>query len=55
MAQLTSYEGQKAVLNAEYSPENTAEFCTSDDADDINGAVFDVNLDGPRSPCPGPS
>jgi hypothetical protein len=53
--QLTSYEGNKAVLNAEYSPETTAEFCTSDDANDINGAVFDVNLDGPRSPCPGPS
>ncbi len=27
--QLTSYEGHKAVLNAEYSPETTAEFCTS--------------------------
>jgi hypothetical protein len=53
--QLTSYEGHKAVLNAEYSPETTAEFCTSDDADGINGALFDVNLDGPRSPCPGPS
>jgi hypothetical protein len=53
--QLTSYEGHKAVLNAEYSPETTAEFCTSDDANGINGALFDVNLDGPRSPCPGPS
>ena len=52
---LTSYEGQKAVLNAEYSPETTSEFCTYDDANDINGALFDVNLDGPRSPCPGPS
>ncbi len=53
--QLTSYEGKKAVFNAEYTPETTAGFCTYDDANDINGALFDVDLDGPRSPCPGPS
>jgi hypothetical protein len=52
--QLTSYEGQKAVFNAEYSPETTADFCAADDASNINGALFDVALDGPRSPCPGP-
>jgi hypothetical protein len=52
---LTSYEGHKAVFNAEYSSSLYPGFCTSDDANDINGALFDVNLDGPRSPCPGPS
>ncbi|MGD0394348.1 MAG: endo alpha-1,4 polygalactosaminidase [Acidimicrobiales bacterium] len=53
--QLTSYEGQKAVFNAEYTSTLYPGFCTYDDANDINGALFDVNLDGPRSPCPGPS
>ena len=52
--QLTSYEGHKAVFNAEYPPETTAGFCTYDDSHNINGNLFNVNLDGPRSPCPGP-
>ncbi len=53
--QLTSYEGHKAVLNAEYTSSLYPGFCTYDDANGINGALFDNNLDGPRSPCPGPS
>ncbi len=48
---LASYEGHKAVFNAEYPPETTAEICTSDDAVGFNGAVFPVALDGSRSPC----
>jgi hypothetical protein len=59
--QLTSYEGHKAVFNAEYQSSASGSypgypgFCTYDDAHNINGALFNVNLDGPRSPCPGPS
>ena len=59
--QLTSYENHKAVFNAEYQRSASGGypgypgFCTYDDSHDINGALFDVNLDGPRSPCPGPS
>jgi hypothetical protein len=48
---LSSYVGHKAVFNAEYAPETTAEFCASDDALDFNGAVFPVALSGGRSPC----
>jgi len=48
---LSSYEGHKAVFNAEYAPETTAEFCASDNALDFNGAVFPVALNGGRSPC----
>ncbi len=29
---LASYEGHKAIFNAEYAPETTAEFCTADNA-----------------------
>ncbi|MGA3149589.1 MAG: endo alpha-1,4 polygalactosaminidase, partial [Acidimicrobiales bacterium] len=52
---LTSYMGEKAIFNAEYESSVYPGFCTYDDANDIDGALFDVNLDGPRSPCPGPS
>jgi hypothetical protein len=48
---LASYEDHKAIFNAEYAPEVTSEFCTSDDALGFNGAVFPVALDGGRSPC----
>jgi hypothetical protein len=48
---LSSYEGHKAVFNAEYAPETTAEFCASDNTLDFNGAVFPVALNGGRSPC----
>jgi hypothetical protein len=44
----------KAVFNAEYPPETTAEFCASDDKAGINGALFNVALNGSRSPCSGP-
>jgi hypothetical protein len=52
--QLTSYEGNVAVLNAEYESSLYPGFCAYDEANGINGALFDVALDGPRSPCPGP-
>jgi hypothetical protein len=48
---LASYEGHKAIFNAEYAPETTAEFCTADNSLGLNGAVFPVALDGGRSPC----
>ncbi len=44
----------KAVFNAEYQSSLYPPFCTSDDKAGINGALFDVSLDGTRSPCPGP-
>lgn len=44
------FEGKKAIFNAEYSG-STASFCPADIAADINGALFNVNLNGPRSPC----
>jgi hypothetical protein len=45
-----SFEGQKAIFNAEYNL-TTAQFCAADDAAGINGVLFPVALDGPRSPC----
>ena len=44
----------KPVLNAEYTQdgETTSNFCSSDVASGISGALFDVNLDGATySPC----
>ncbi len=52
---LSSYLGRKAIFNAEYDSALYPGFCTNDDADGLNGVLFDVNLDGTRSPCPGPS
>ncbi|MGC9960584.1 MAG: endo alpha-1,4 polygalactosaminidase [Acidimicrobiales bacterium] len=48
---LRAYVGHKAVFNAEYRPETTRQFCSSDDARGFNGAVFPVALNGPRHPC----
>jgi hypothetical protein len=49
--QLSSYlTNDKAVFNAEYNL-TTSAFCASDNSKDINGALFNVALDGPRSPC----
>ena len=53
--QLTSYEGHVAVLNAEYESSLYPGFCTYDEANGINGALFKADLNGPRSPCPGPT
>ncbi len=47
---LSAYLGHKAIFNAEYNL-TTAQFCASDDAAGINGALFPVDLNGPRSPC----
>jgi hypothetical protein len=42
----------KPVFDAEYSgSETTASFCSADNANNINGTLFDTNLDGPRTPC----
>lgn len=42
----------KPVFDAEYQGSNTlASFCPADNAADINGILFDTNLDGPRQPC----
>lgn len=43
----------KWIGNAEYTSdgETQAKFCTSDNTADINGILFNVNLDGGRSPC----
>jgi hypothetical protein len=41
----------KWVGNAEYAPETQAEFCGSDNAADMNGILFNVNLSGGRNPC----
>jgi hypothetical protein len=40
----------KWVGNAEYS-EPLSKFCASDNAADMNGVKFNVNLDGGRTPC----
>ena len=53
--QLTSYEGHVAVLNVEYESSLYPGFCTYDEANGINGALFKADLDGPLSPCPGPA
>jgi len=47
---LSVYEGHKAIFNAEYSLATTT-FCPADLAPGINGARFDLNLTGVRSPC----
>jgi hypothetical protein len=41
----------KWVGNAEYAPETRAGFCARDNAANINGILFNVNLDGGRRPC----
>jgi hypothetical protein len=41
----------KWVGNAEYAPETQAEFCASDNAANMNGILFNVNLNGGRKPC----
>ncbi len=49
---LSPYEkADKWIGNAEYAPETQAEFCASDNAANINGVLFNVNLDGGRQPC----
>jgi hypothetical protein len=47
---LSDYEGHKAIFNAEYTLATTT-FCPADRAAGINGARFDLNLTGVRSPC----
>jgi hypothetical protein len=44
----------KAVFNAEYQPSLYPGFCTYDDSHGINGALFNVGLNGSRKPCVGP-
>jgi len=44
----------KAVFNAEYKSSLYPTFCNYDDPAGINGALFNVSLNGARSPCPGP-
>ncbi len=48
-------DAHKWIGNAEYTQDNetTAKFCASDNASNINGVLFDVNLDGTkaRQPC----
>ena len=40
------------MFDAEYAgSESTATFCPDDNANNINGTLFDTNLDGPRTPC----
>ncbi len=41
----------KWIGNAEYSPETQAQFCANDNAANINGVLFNVNLSGGRQPC----
>ncbi|MGP8205729.1 MAG: endo alpha-1,4 polygalactosaminidase [Acidimicrobiales bacterium] len=49
---LSEYEGSKAIFDAEYTPTAAASFCPSDNAADINGVLFDADLDGlTRVPC----
>ena len=47
---LSSYQGHKAVFNAEYNLP-TSSFCPADNAAGFNGALFNVALDGGRAPC----
>ncbi len=47
---LNAYLGHKAIFNAEYNLA-TSSFCASDIAAGINGTLFPVALNGPRSPC----
>ena len=48
---LDSYIGKKPILNAEYAPQTTSEFCAADIANGFIGEVFPVALTGGRSPC----
>lgn len=41
----------KWIGNAEYSSQSLAWFCARDNAANINGVLFSVNLDGGRKPC----
>ncbi len=42
----------KPVFDAEYLGDNTpAHFCPADNAANVNGTLFETNLDGPRLPC----
>lgn len=41
----------KWIGNAEYAPETQAEFCSNDNAANINGVLYNVNLNGGRAPC----
>jgi hypothetical protein len=42
----------KPVFDAEYLGDNTAaNFCPADNAANINGTLFDTDLNGPRQPC----
>jgi Glycoside-hydrolase family GH114 len=41
----------KWIGNAEYAPETQAQFCAADNAANINGILFNVNLNGGRKPC----
>ncbi len=48
---LSSYFGNKAIFNAEYSL-STSQFCPADNSNGINGTLFSVNLNGSlRTPC----
>ncbi|MGO8872839.1 MAG: hypothetical protein ACLQPH_15835 [Acidimicrobiales bacterium] len=47
---LSAYLGQNAVFNAAYTLPTSA-FRPSDNSLGINGALFDVALNGKRSPC----
>jgi hypothetical protein len=49
---LSPFESEgKWIGDAEYSPESQAQFCADDNAADINGILFNVNLAGGRAPC----
>lgn len=41
----------KWIGNAEYAPETQAGFCPRDNPADINGVLYNTNLDGGRQPC----
>ena len=47
---LSTYQGHKAVFNAEYHL-GRASFCPQDDARGFNGARFNLGLSGVRKPC----
>jgi hypothetical protein len=41
----------KWIGDAEYAPETRHEFCAKDNAEDFNGILFRVSLNGGRKPC----
>jgi hypothetical protein len=48
---LAPYESEgKWIGNAEYT-ESQSQFCAADNAANINGIKFNVNLSGGRAPC----